>query len=319
MISRKLLLPLIISFVALAWARAEPPYLLVLGVAQDGGNPQAGSKDSPAWDDPSLVRHASCLALVDPESGDRWLFEATPDFRYQLRQLDLEAPHPGIPGLAGIFLTHAHVGHYLGLAFLGHEVIGAHETLVYAMPRMREFLSSNGPWDQLVHYQNIQLRPLQADRPVRLNSRLRVTPFRVPHREEYSEVVGYRIDGPNRSAVFIPDIDSWEEWDALGTRVEDVIATVDVAYLDGSFFVNGEIPGRDMSGFPHPFITHSMERFHDLPASEKQKIRFIHLNNSNPALNPRSPERKQVLDAGYRVAEEGEKVSLGKSRANPKL
>ncbi len=291
-------------------SRAADPYILVLGIGQDGGSPQAGSKEGPAWDDPSLARRATALALVDPDSGERWLFEATPDFRSQLRQLDLVAPHPDKPGLAGILLTHAHVGHYLGLAQLGHEVIGAQGTPVYATPRMREYLSPNGPWDQLVRYRNIELRPIEEGQSQSLNSRLKVTPLRVPHREEYSEVVGYRIEGPNRSALFIPDIDSWEEWGQMGTRIEDAIATVDVAYLDGTFFANGEIPGRDMSGFPHPFISHSMQRFRELPASEKKKVRFIHLNHSNKALLPNSVERRQVLDGGFGLADEGERFPL---------
>ena len=178
------------------------------------------------------------------------------------------------------------------------------------MPRMREFLSTNGPWDQLVRYQNIELRPLEEGQTQVLNSRLKVTPFRVPHREEYSEVVGYRIEGPNRSALFIPDIDSWEDWDQMGTRIEDMIASVDVAYLDGSFFANGEIPGRDMSGFPHPFISHSMQRFANLPTSEKQKVSFIHRNHSNKTLLPDSPETRQVLEAGFALAEESERFIL---------
>ena len=173
-----------------------------------------------------------------------------------------------------------------------------------------EFLSSNGPWSQLVAYKNIVMQGLDDRKTVRLNSRLRVTPFLVPHRREFSEAVGFRIEGPKRSVIFIPDIDSWEKWEDAGTRIEDMIAAVDVAYLDGSFFANGEIPGRDMSGFPHPFITHSMQRFSDLPAMEKSKIRFIHLNHTNPAIWLDSDERAQVLANGYGIAYEGEACEL---------
>ncbi|MEJ2152957.1 MAG: MBL fold metallo-hydrolase [Gemmatimonadota bacterium] len=187
-------------------------------------------------------------------------------------------PVADAPGLAGVFLTHAHMGHYTGLMHLGHESMGAHGVVVYAMPRMREYLSTNGPWDQLVRYENIAIEPLADGVPVDLIDRITVTPFLVPHRQEYSEVVGFRIDGPNRSALFIPDIDSWEEWEAQGTRIEDLIAEVDVAYLDATFYGDGEIPGRDMSSFPHPFITHSMDRFAELPPAERAKVRFIHLN-----------------------------------------
>lgn len=289
----------------------DDPYLLVLGIGQDGGVPQAGSSNHPGWTDPTKRRKVVSLALVDPATNQRWLFEATPDFREQLYMLDTVAPtDQPAPGLDGIFLTHAHMGHYTGLMFIGHESMGAQGVPVFAMPRFRQYLSSNGPWDQLVRKNNITLRPLEANQPVQLNEQIRVTPLLVPHRQEYSEVVGFRIEGPNRSALFIPDIDSWEEWDSAGTRIEDEIARVDAAYLDATFYANGEIPGRDMSGFPHPFITHSMDRFVPLPATEKAKVRFIHLNHTNPALWPETDAFKTVIRNGFNLAQEGETIGL---------
>jgi pyrroloquinoline quinone biosynthesis protein B len=293
-----------------ASAEAADPFVVVLGVAQDGGVPQTGTKEHPGWSDETHRQRASCIALVDPVTGGRWMFDATPDFKWQLHMLDEIAPVPVSPGLSGIFLTHAHIGHYTGLMLLGHESLGARGVPVHVMPRMREFLSTNGPWDQLVRYGNLELRSLGADSTVRLNDRLRVTPFEVPHRQEYSEVVGYRIDGPSRSVLFIPDIDSWEEWDEAGTRIDAVLAAVDVAYVDGTFFADGEIPGRDMSGFPHPFITHSMKRLGGLTESERAKVRFIHLNHTNPALRAGSEARRAVEAAGFRVARELERVDL---------
>ena len=290
--------------------RTAAPYVVVLGIAQDGGVPQAGSKEHPAWENPHLRRLAASLGLVAPARGRRWLFEATPDFREQLHRLDEIAPVDDAPGLAGVFLTHAHIGHYTGLMFLGHESLGAQGVPVYAMPRMADFLAANGPWSQLVRYENILLNRLEDGVTVPLGSGLTVTPFLVPHRQEYAEVVGFRIEGPNRSVLFIPDIDSWEEWDESGTRIEAAIASVDVAYVDGTFFANGEIPGRDMTGFPHPFITHSIQRFAELPPAEKAKIRFIHLNHTNQALLPDSEARKTIEQSGFRVAEEGEQVEL---------
>ncbi len=294
----------------LALSSSDAPYLIVLGVAQDGGAPQAGDKDHPGWEDPRFRRYTVCLGLVDPSASQRWMFEATPDFKNQLQLLDRNFPVRGVPGLQGIFLTHAHMGHYVGLVHLGHEAMGASAVPVYAMPRMSRFLAGNGPWDQLVRYRNIELRPLADGKAVGLNERIRVTPFLVPHRQEYSEVVGFRIQGPNRAAVFIPDIDSWREWDDQGVRLEDVIESVSVAYLDGSFFANGEIPGRDMSTFPHPFITTTMKRLSKLPAEEKAKVRFIHLNHTNPALRPDSEARQRIEAAGFRVAERLEIVGL---------
>ena len=296
-------------------ASAQPtstaPYVLVLGVAQDGGVPQAGNYGHPGWLDPTERRLVVSVAVVDPVSRQRWLFEATPDFRLQLYRLDGAAPRAESANiLDGIFLTHAHIGHYTGLMFLGHESMGATNVPVYAMPRMSEYLASNGPWDQLVRYGNIELRALADDVPVRLNERISVTPFLVPHRQEYSEVVGFRIDGPDRSALFIPDIDSWMAFDDAGTRIEDLIASVDVAWLDATFFANGEIPGRDMSGFPHPFITTSMDRFSRLEPGVRSRIRFIHLNHTNPALRNESDARAEIDRRGFAVAEEDEMFEL---------
>jgi len=291
-------------------AHEDSPYVIVLGIAQDGGVPQAGTKDHKGWRDDDFKKHVVCLAVVDPATSERWMIDCTPDFPEQLHFLDEVAPVEERPGLDGIFLTHAHMGHYTGLAHLGHEVMGTREVPVYAMPRMFDYLKTNGPWDQLVRYKNITLVPLSDGSPVRLNSRLTIEPLRVPHRQEYSEVVGYRITGPERSVLFIPDIDSWRELDELGTRIETVISQVDVAYLDGTFYDDGEIPGRDMSGYPHPFIAHTMDRLAPLPREERQKVRFVHLNHTNPALVPGSDARKTVEKRGFRVAEEMERVDL---------
>ncbi len=285
--------------------------LIVLGNAQDGGAPQMGNPDDPAWGDPSLRRLATSLGVVDRRSGRRFMFEATPDMREQLQRLDEFAPVDAArPGLDGIFLTHAHIGHYAGLMFLGHESLGARGVAVYAMPRMAQYLTGNGPWSQLVKYENIVLQPMVSGEPVSIGEDLAVTALLVPHRQEFSEVVGYRIAGPARSAFFLPDIDSWAEWDAQGVRIEDIIAGVDLAFIDATFYADGEVAGRDMSGFPHPRIVDTMQRLAVLPAAERAKVRFIHLNHTNPVRFPQSKERAAILAAGYFVADEGERHCL---------
>ncbi len=286
------------------------PFTILLGIAQDGGVPQAGTKEHKGWDDALYSRKVVSLGIIDPMTSQRWMIDATPDFREQLHVMDAVFPIKGVLGLDGIFLTHAHIGHYTGLMFLGLESYGAERVPVYAMPRMGLFLAQNGPWDQLVRNFNIVLRDLSDRNPVVMNKKLKITPYKVPHRQEYSEVVGFVVEGPNRSVLYIPDIDKWELWDEQGVRVEDIIAEVDVAYLDGTFFAPGEIPGRDMSSFPHPMITKSMDRFSVLPDEERAKIRFIHLNHTNPALWPDTPARKTIEDRGFRVAEELERVEL---------
>jgi len=287
--------------------KPTPPSLIVLGIAQDAGAPQAGCQKiccRDHWNDPKQQQRVACLAIVDPVSNERWMIDATPDFKTQLRTLDEIAP---TPNLSGIFLTHGHIGHYTGLMQLGREAIGAREVPVFVMPRMQEFLSRNGPWEQLVRLKNIALQPMRSDSIIVLNPRLQITPFLVPHRDEYTETVGFRITGPSKSALFIPDIDKWEKWDR---RIEDMLASVDVAYVDGTFYADGEIPGRNMKEIPHPFIVETMQRLATLPAGEKNKIRFIHLNHTNPALQRQSDAARAVQKAGFHTAVEKERMKL---------
>jgi len=277
------------------------PFAIVLGVAQDGGYPQAGCNRPDcvaAWRNPRLRQRVASLAIVDPQSHQRWIIDATPDFPSQLRTLDEIAPREkDAPLLDGILLTHAHIGHYLGLAQLGREVLGARSIKTYAMPRMRDFLEHNGPWEQLVKLHNIELMPIEDGAAIALNERITITPLRVPHRDEYSETVGFVIRGPSRSILWLPDIDKWEKWT---TSLESVLARVDVAYLDGTFYDASELPGRDLREIPHPLMTETLSRLAASPMLAK--VRFIHLNQSNPLLR----ERRD----GIVVAKDGERSGL---------
>ncbi len=288
----------------------KAPYITILGIAQDAGYPQAGcQKDccAPAWENPTIGASPIALGLVNPQGQQKWLFEATPDLPQQLAYLNdfQESPKGHLPD--GIFLTHAHIGHYTGLMHLGREAVGAREVPVYTMPRMGEFLQKNGPWSQLVNLRNITIEPLEADNTVQLTENLTVTPFLVPHRDEFSETVGYRIQGPKRTALFIPDIDKWNKWER---NLEEEIGKVDLALLDGTFFANGELPGRDMSEIPHPFIAETMELLDSLPVKERNKIIFIHFNHTNPLLQVDSEAARNVIQKGYRIAFEGQILPL---------
>ena len=291
-----------------ATADNSDPYLYILGVAQDAGYPQTGCYEAhciPGWEDPRLRRGAVSLGLIDPSGNNKYMFEATPGFPGQLYTLEMEAPSERYQ-FAGIFLTHAHIGHYTGLMFLGHEAMGASKVPVYAMPVMTKYLANNGPWSQLVNYQNIVLVPLQNNQAKSLGT-LKVTPFLVPHRDEYSETVGYRIDGPRKSAIFIPDINKWSE---LNTDLSELIKTVDYALIDASFYADGELPGRDMSKIPHPFVVESMKTLEDLSAGQRSKVWFIHMNHTNPLLNTESKESIFVRSKGFNIATKGVRLDL---------
>ncbi len=288
--------------------KMSTPYLFILGVTQDAGLPQAGCYQPlclAAWENPALSLDATSLALIDPAAKRKYIFEATPNFPRQLYQLEVEAPSSQFE-LSGIFLTHAHIGHYAGLMFLGHESMGANDVPVYAMPKMQHFLKNNGPWSQLIDFKNIALKDLTANEEVNLPG-ASVEPFLVPHRDEFSETVGYRIIGPQKSAIFIPDINKWSVWDQ---NLDVLIDTVDYALVDATFYANGELPGRDMSKIPHPFVVETIELLENMPVVQRKKVWFIHMNHTNPLLDPNSVESKHVEGLGYNIARQGIRLPL---------
>jgi pyrroloquinoline quinone biosynthesis protein B len=285
-------------------------FIVVLGTAQDAGYPQAGCEKeccTAYWQGEETKKHITCLALVDRIKNKYWLLEATPDMAEQLHMIRSYLGDSAAPVPAGIFITHAHIGHYAGLMQLGREVMGIKAVPVFAMPRMDSFLRNNGPWSQLVKLENIQLKPLQEDSAVSLDGSFTITPLKVPHRDEFSETAGFVIESSRKRILFIPDIDKWEKW---GRNIVDEIGKADIALLDGTFYKNGELPGRDMSEVPHPFVEETMRLFSGQPDSVKNKIVFIHFNHTNPLLKTLSEEKKKTVATGFGVAGEGMIIEL---------
>jgi pyrroloquinoline quinone biosynthesis protein B len=289
-------------------AFASPPrvYAVVLGIAQDGGVPHIGCRQQPciaARRDPARRHRVASLGLVDEPSGRRYLIDATPDLPSQLETLygGGSWPEPRRP-VDGVFLTHAHAGHYTGLMYLGREALGARAVPVYATPRLAAFLRANGPWSQLVSLGQIDLRELPPGRELPLGGGLAVTPLAVPHRDEYSDTVGFRVRGPSRSLLYIPDIDKWERWDR---RIEDEVARVDTALLDGTFLHPDEVPGRNLAEIPHPLVPETTVRLR----GARSTVLLIHLNHTNRLLWDEA-ERRRLLTQGLDVAREGQELPL---------
>ncbi len=276
--------------------------IIVLGTVQDAGSPQIACNKKCCvglFNQPDIKRKAVSLGVVDREHQKKYLFDATPNIVAQIKNLKnfLNKKSTEIPD--GVFLTHAHIGHYTGLMYFGKEAMNSDRLPVYAMPKMEYFLKNNGPWSQLVSKKNILLKGIKNENEIKLSSNLKVIPFRVPHRDEFSETVGYTIVGPHKKALFIPDIDKWGKWDK---KIIDEIKKVDYAFLDATFFSGKEINNRDISQIPHPFIIESMKLFKKLNSKEKKKIIFIHFNHTNPVLLLNSEASKQVLENGFKIA-----------------
>lgn len=283
-------------------AKLDKTAIIILGNVQDAGSPQIGCTKEcckSLFKEPDENRKVVSLGIVDPINNSSYLIDASPDITSQLKILNSYKTDQTIEIPTSIFLTHAHIGHYTGLMYFGKEAMNTNDLNVFVMPRMKIFLESNGPWSQLVTNNNIILNELIQNQRINLSSTLKMTPFNVPHRDEYSETVGFLIEGPNKKALFIPDIDKWDKWDK---SIIDEISKVDYAFIDATFYDAVEINNRDISTIPHPFIIESMQLFEKLSNVEKNKINFIHFNHTNPVLNPTSKQTNIIKNSGFNIA-----------------
>jgi len=277
-------------------------YLKVLGTVQDGGSPHIGCQKKCCLNlstEELINRKVTALEVFDTKSKKSLLFEATPDLIFQWAALHYS--------LDGIFLTHAHIGHYSGLLQLGREALGAKNIPVYAMPKMESFLETNAPWSQLVALQNISLKKLENKKVVHPLEEVQVTPIRVPHRDEFSETVGYIISGPHKTVLFVPDIDKWSLWE------EDLLHwlhKVDLAFVDATFFSAEEVNYRFLSEIPHPLVQETISYLEAQPNRLKNKVYFIHMNHTNPLLDEDSDATKWVLKQGFHIARMDQQFEL---------
>ena len=275
--------------------------LKVLGTIQDGGIPHMGCNKVCClkyFKNNTFRVGVSSLGISNLKNETNYLIDATPNINHQLKAL-IGTSNPS-EKLNGIFLTHAHMGHYSGLLNFGREAMNSKNIPLYLMPRFYNFIQDNGPWNQLVKLENVMLKRIYDQEKITLESNLSITPIQVPHRDEYSETVGFLIEGNTKSALYIPDIDKWEKWN---NSIIELIKNVDYAFLDGTFYDEKEVNNRDISEIPHPFIIESLKLFNPLDESEKNKIYFIHLNHTNPLLNSDSSEYNRVIREGFNVAD----------------
>ncbi len=293
---------------------ASGPRVLVLGTAQDGGLPHVSctcARCAAARRNPRGARAVASLALVRGAGAQAWIVDATPDFGEQIERLRVargrRAGAVDRAPIDGIVLTHAHFGHVTGLGFLGFEALHTREVAVHCTAALAAHLAASAPWADLVTRRNIVLVPFEPGERVRLADDLVLVPFLVPHRDEHADTVGLRIEGPHRTLLYVPDTDAWDRWDpALERRLEGV----SVALLDGTFFSVDELPDRGARSIGHPPIRETLGRLGARDPRVEPRIVFTHLNHSNPAVDRRSPAAREIRQAGYGVAEDGDVIGL---------
>ena len=285
----------------------QSEFIYILGNVQDAGLPHIGCQHKFCKEKFNEYKQhfTTSIAVVDPKDKKYILFEATPDLPYQLNYLEKEIFNQFLLP-ESIYITHAHIGHYTGLMYFGREALGAKNLMVKVLPKMSNFLKTNGPWSQLVDINNIKLQTLYFGSNTNELRNLTVTPIQVPHRDEYSETAGFIIKGKNKKALFIPDIDKWEKWDK---NLKQLVHEFDYLLLDATFYDSKEI-NRDISEIPHPLVTETIDLLDDLSPEDKNKVYFIHMNHTNLMLDPVSNLTKLVTNKGFNITRLGLKLSL---------
>ena len=292
--------------------------VIVLGRAQDGGLPHLGCERGCCVQARRTGRleTPACLGVRDLESGALIMLEASPAIETQVALLHelTGTTDRGRRPVDGILLTHAHIGHYAGLVQLGREVAATKSVPVWSTPRFAGFLRENGPWSQLVKLGQIELMEISPGTtdgktaPVAFEPLpgLEVEAFLVPHRDEFSDTVAYKLHGPRKTILFCPDVD---RWDAHHGLLESLLDGVDVAYVDATFYDGRELPGRNILEVPHPPMIRTMELLEEVGRESPGRVRFIHLNHTNPALNDQDLQ-DEIRGKGFPVAEVGERTKI---------
>jgi len=272
--------------------------LMLVGVAQDAGLPQVGctcANCSAVLAGKLEAESAVSLAIIDPKGTRYWLVDATPDIRGQMALVAARFPRAQ---LSGILLTHAHIGHYTGLMFLGRESTNSQSMPVYASAQLCHFIRDHAPWQQLVTLGNIALHTIAPDTQTTLAEGLSFVGTHVPHRGEYSDTLAFSFHGKQDSAFYCPDIDRWSDWER---DIREVVEAHTLSFLDATFFDVNELPGRDLSTIPHPLVTDTVERL----AHCDKTVVLIHLNHSN-ALYQAGTATQWVADNGLTVGATGQ-------------
>ena len=284
--------------------------LTILGIAQDGGVPHAGcscARCMSAHADPSLRRHPVACGVRGGD-GSLHLIEASRSLPDQMR---LWAEALGAEGVArpdSVSLTHIHLGHIDGLGQFGKEVMGCSEMPLFASESVLDELSGRsvlGPFSAAT------VQPMERFCPSEgCGFEMEFVP--VPHRDEHADTHAVVIRGSNRSVLFLPDHDDWDQTlhrhGAVSIRQWLTDREVDIALLDGSFWDASELPGRDMSEIPHPPVSETLARLGERVEGDTE-VHFIHLNHSNPLLGP-GPQADELSDLGWGVVVQGQQFAL---------
>lgn len=306
----------------------------VLGSAAGGGFPQwncnchncvAVRAGTPGF----RARTQSSLAVSN--DGENWvLLNASPDLREQLnktRELHANPKFgPRHSPIKAVVLTNGDVDHIAGLINLRE----AQAFSVYGTDRVLSVIADNSIF-QILNAEIVPRIPVKLNEPMPITGAgvdlgLTVEAFAVP-----GKVALYLED-----AAAGPDFGT-QEGDTIGIQITDTksgkaffyipgCAKIDeplakrlqgasVVFFDGTLFTENEMleqglmpkTGSRMGHINMSGADGSIEAFSKLGVG---RLIYVHINNSNPALNDNSDARKTIEGAGWEVGYDGLEVRL---------
>jgi pyrroloquinoline quinone biosynthesis protein B len=264
----------------------------VLGTVQDGGVPHLGCTCDvceKAREDANEAKNVSAILLKedDSESSARYLVNATPDIRAQVRGDYLD----------GVFVPHEGLGHITGLQYFGQEGPDISNLSVFTSEEVEDFVMQNDPYRFLVDRNNLEVRGFDDGEEIDIRGGdVEARYFNHPHLNH--DTTAYMIHGEEKKLFYLDDITDFTD------EIVECVKEADVALIDGTFWSEDEI-GR-FEEVPHPPIRRSLDQFADVDT----EIYFTHMNHTNPALREGSDERQEVEENGFRVAERGMEFTL---------
>lgn len=296
--------------------------IIVLGTAAGGGVPQwnCGCDNCRAARNGHELRMTQASIALSTDRQHWFLINASPDLRQQLA--DTPALHPRAlrhSPIAGVILSNGEVDAIAGLLTLRE---GSPFTL-YGHERVLSLLAGNSIFNVLkpALVPRIAITPDTAFEP-RLPdgtlSGLEILPF----------------VAPGKAALFVEDSSANEDGDTLGfvirdkasderfiflaacatltPEVERHLTGAKLVFFDGTLFTDDEMIRAGLSQKTSQRMGH-IAMSATIPALDglgiERKV-FLHINNSNPALKPGSPERQVVEAAGWQIPADGLEITL---------
>ena len=305
--------------------------VVVLGAAAGGGVPQWNCGCAvclAARTDPELRSTQASIAIS--ADGDHWfLINASPDLRQQLIATPQLHPRAGKlrhSPIAGVILTNGEVDAVAGLLSMRE---GSPFT-IYAHAKVISILKDNSIFNVL-NEKNVRRQPIEVNTvfepalPDGSPSGIEILPFAVAGKSAWY-LEGEVHPGGDTGAG-----------DTLGLRLRDKatdkhlyflaacagitddlkarLAGAAVVFFDGTVWRDDELIAAGLGnktgqGMGHIAMSGASGVIESLAGLDIDRKIFLHINNSNPALLPASPERKMAERAGWQIPADGTEITL---------